>query len=261
MRKRTAPWMRLAAIAMLAACAAASGEANPNQKCIDSLGFAEADVTNVASLQKGARNFTNYCLGCHSLGFMRWNRIGKDLRLADEQLEQSLIFTNAKVHDYIKSPMPRADAVEWFGRAPPDLTLITRAKGPDYVYRFLKGFYRDAAPSRPSGVNNLMLDGASMPAVLSDLQGVQTFVPYAEVNQANAKTTARYCDKLTIASPGRMSAAEFDVFVHDTVNFLTYVGEPVQAKRQSMGVMVILFLLVFTAFAYLLKKEYWKDVH
>src|SRR5258705_7316713 len=251
---------RAAIVLMLAAAAAAHGEANPNQKCIDSLGQADADVTNVASLQKGARNFVNYCLGCHSLGFMRWNRVARDLRLSDEQLEQNLIFTGAKVHDYIRSPMPRSDATEWFGRAPPDLTLITRAKGPDYVYRFLKGFYRDDSPSRTTGVNNLVLDGASMPAVLSDLQGVQRLESHAEVG-ANGRTKAKLCDAIALEQPGRMSPAEFDVFVHDTVNFLTYIGEPIKAQRQSMGVVVILFLLVFTAFAYLLKKEYWKDVH
>ncbi|HZF17300.1 MAG TPA: cytochrome c1 [Steroidobacteraceae bacterium] len=251
---------RTAIVLMLAACAAAFGEDNPNQKCVESLGEAQADVTNVASLQKGSRNFVNYCLGCHSLGFMRWNRVAKDLRLSDEQLRQNLIFTGAKVHDYIKSPMPRSDATEWFGRAPPDLTLITRAKGPDYVYRFLKGFYRDDSPSRPTGVNNLIYDGASMPAVLADLQGVQRLESHAELG-AEGKTRGKLCDKIVLDRPGRMSAAEFDVFVHDTVNFLTYIGEPGRGQRQSMGVVVILFLLVFTAFAYLLKKEYWKDVH
>lgn len=251
---------RAAILLMFAACAAAFGEDNPNQKCIDSLGNAEADVTNVASLQKGARNFVNYCLGCHSLGFMRWNLVAKDLRLSDGQLQQNLIFTGAKVHEYIKSPMPRNEATEWFGRAPPDLTLITRAKGPDYVYRYLKGFYRDDSPSRPTGVNNLVFDGAGMPAVLSDLQGVQRLESHAELG-ANGKTKGKLCDKIVLEHPGRMSAAEFDVFVHDTVNFLTYIGEPVKAERQSMGVIVVLFLLVFTTFAYLLKKEYWKDVH
>jgi ubiquinol-cytochrome c reductase cytochrome c1 subunit len=251
----------IAILFLLVVGTAAFGEDNPNEKCIESLGEAEADVSNAASLQKGARNFVNYCLGCHSLGFMRWNRVAKDLKLSDEQLQQNLIFTGAKVHDYIKSPMPTKDALEWFGRPPPDLTLIARAKGPDYVYRFLKGFYKDESPSRPTGVNNLMLDGASMPGVLTDLQGVQALETHAVVNPATGKTKARLCDKILLERPGRLSAADFDVFVHDTVNFLTYVGEPVKAKRESMGVVVVLFLLVFTVFAYLLKKEYWKDVH
>jgi ubiquinol-cytochrome c reductase cytochrome c1 subunit len=179
---------RMAIVLMLAAAAAASGEDNPNQKCIDGLGFAEVDVKNDASLQKGSRNFVNYCLGCHSLGFMRWNRVAKDLKLSDEQLAQNLILTGSKVHDYIKSPMPPADAAEWFGRAPPDLTLITRSKGPDYVYRFLKGFYRDDPATHPTGVNNLMLDGASMPAVLADLQGEQMLVTHADVDAATGRT-------------------------------------------------------------------------
>jgi ubiquinol-cytochrome c reductase cytochrome c1 subunit len=252
---------RAAVLVMLVAAAAAFGAANRNQKCIDSLGVADADVSNTASMQKGARNFVNYCLGCHSLGYMRWNRVAADLDLSEEQLKQNLGFTGDKVHDYIKSAMPSKDAAEWFGRAPPDLTLITRAKGSDYVYRFLKGFYEDTASTRPTGVNNLMLDGASMPAILSDLQGVQRLVPYLKDEQATGKVTEKYCDRIELLRPGRLSAAEFDVFAHDTVNFLTYVGEPIKAKRESMGIVVVLFLLVFTIFAYLLKKEYWKDVH
>ncbi len=245
-------------VLMFAAAAAAFGEDNPNQKCIDSLGVADAEVANTTSLQKGARNFANYCLGCHSLGFMRWNRVATDLNLTDDQLQQSLNFTGSKVHDYIKSTMPAKDAVEWFGRAPPDLTLITRAKGPDYVYRFLKGFYQD--PSRPTGANNLVLDLAAMPAVLSDLQGMQKLDTHAVIDPSTGKTKSRPCDRIVLATPGRMSASDYDVFVHDTVNFLTYIGEPIKAKRESMGVIVVLFLLVFTIFAYLLKKEYWKDV-
>jgi ubiquinol-cytochrome c reductase cytochrome c1 subunit len=255
--------LRRAAILLLltAAAVTASGADDPNEQCINTLGVADVDVNNLASLQKGARNFVNYCLGCHSLGFMRWNRVAADLHLSDEQLQQSLIFTGSKVHDYIKSPMPRADATEWFGRAPPDLTLITRSKGPDYVFRYLKGFYRDDSPARPTGVNNLVFDGASMPAVLADLQGVQALVTHAIIDPKTGKTKQKVCDKIVLELPGRMSAAEFDVFVHDTVNFLTYIGEPVRAERQSMGVVVVLFLAVFTVFAWLLKKEYWKDVH
>ena len=246
-------------VLMFAAATAAFGADNPNQKCIDSLGVADADVGNTASLQKGARNFVNYCLGCHSLGFMRWNRVAADLNINEDQLKQNLEFTGGKAHDYIKSTLPAKDAVEWFGRVPPDLTLITRAKGPDYVYRYLKGFYQD--PARPLGVNNLVLDGSAMPAVLSDLQGIQKLDTSVDVDPATTKSHPRVCEKILLERPGRMSAADFDVFVHDTVNFLTYIGEPVKAQRESMGVIVVLFLLVFTIFAYLLKKEYWKDVH
>jgi len=216
-------------------------------------------VRNTASLQKGARNFTNYCLGCHSLGYMRWNRVATDLGLSEDQLKESLELTGDKPHDYIRSVMPAKDAEEWFGRAPPDLTLITRAKGEDYVYRYLKGFYADS--SRPTGVNNLVFDGASMPAVLADLQGVQRVVPYLEDKDATGKSTTKICDRIELAQAGRLSPAEFDVFVHDTVNFLTYIGEPAKATRESLGILVVLFLAVFTVFAYLLKKEYWKDVH
>jgi len=259
--KRVGSLAGLAILAALAASAAALGADSPNQKCIDSLGTANADVGNTASLQKGARNFANYCLGCHSLGYMRWNRVATDLGLSEEQLKSSLILTGDKPHDYIRSPMPAKDAEQWFGRAPPDLTLITRSKGSDYVYRFLKSFYEDNSPTRPTGVNNLMLDGASMPAVLADLQGVQRLKFHLEDEKATGSAATKVCDALELAQPGRMTPAEFDGFVHDTVDFLTYIGEPVKAERESLGVLVVLFLAVFTVFAYLLKKEYWKDVH
>ena len=249
------------ALALLLAAVVAHAAENSNQKCIDSLGVADADVSNIASLQKGARNFANYCLGCHSLGYMRWNRVAADLGLTEEQLKTNLILTGDKPHDYIRSPMPARDAEEWFGRAPPDLTLITRSKGSDYVYRFLKGFYEDNSPTRPTGVNNLVLDAASMPAVLSDLQGVQRLKFHLEDEQATGRSATKVCDALELVQPGRMSPAEFDGFVHDTVNFLTYVGEPAKAERESLGILVVLFLAVFTVFAYLLKKEFWKDVH
>jgi ubiquinol-cytochrome c reductase cytochrome c1 subunit len=259
--KRTGCLAGMTILAALATATAALAAESANQKCIDSLGTANADVRNTASLQKGARNFANYCLGCHSLGYMRWNRVAADLGLTEDELKANLILTGDKPYEYIRSPMPAKDAEEWFGRAPPDLTLITRSKGSDYVYRFLKGFYEDNSPTRPTGVNNLMLEGASMPAVLADLQGVQRLKFHLEDEQATGNAAVQVCDALELAQPGRMTPAEFDGFVHDTVNFLTYVGEPVKAKRESLGILVVLFLAVFTAFAYLLKKEYWKDVH
>lgn len=215
-------------------------------------------VSNTASLQRGARNFVNYCLSCHSVKYMRYQRMANDLNISEELLVQNLIPTGAKPTDYMVSNFPAADAEQWFGRAPPDLSLITRAKGVDYVYRFLKGFYVDE--TAPMGTNNLALPGASMPAVLSDLEGVKRVV-FHEGGAAAGHGGGPLVERFEYIQPGVMSADEFDAFVRDTVNFLDYVGEPAQVKRVHLGVWVILFLLVFTWFAWLLKREYWKDVH
>ena len=218
------------------------------------------DVTNRVSLQQGARNFVNYCLGCHSLQYMRYNRVAQDLGLTEEQLRTNLMFTGERPFDVMKSAMPAADAETWFGRAPPDLSLIARARGPDYLYQFLKTFYLDA--ERPTGVNNLALENAAMPQVLADLQGTQKAVFVLErKDEGNGAQMVRVFDHFEQVTPGRMSAAEFDEFVRDTVNFLDYVGEPVRAQREALGLWVVLFLLVFTGFAWALKKEIWKDVH
>lgn len=215
------------------------------------------EVANSASLQRGARNYVNYCLGCHSLKYMRYERMANDLGIPSEQLRVNLIPTGAKPTDYILSSFPAADGVVWFGRPPPDLSLITRSKGPDYVFQFLKTFYVD--DSKPTHSNNLALDGAAMPAVLSDLEGVKraVFSTAASGDHAGAKLLVGFEQ----VSPGQLKAGEYDAFVRDLVNFLDYVGDPTQVERQSIGLWVVLFLLVFTWFAWLLKREYWKDVH
>jgi ubiquinol-cytochrome c reductase cytochrome c1 subunit len=212
-------------------------------------------VTNSASLQRGAANFVNYCLGCHSLKYMRWSRLAKDLNITESVLQEQLLPEGAKPTDYIVSSFPKADAEAWFGRQPPDLSLVARARGTDWVFRFLKGFVAD--PSRPTGTNNLALDGASMPAVLSDLEGVKAAV-FAEHGGGHA---GKSVERFEVLAAGRLQPAEFDAFVRDTVNFLDYVGDPSQVGRRSIGLWVVLFLMVFTSFAWLLKKEYWKDVH
>jgi ubiquinol-cytochrome c reductase cytochrome c1 subunit len=221
-----------------------------------SLPHAGADINNVESLQRGARNFMNYCSGCHSLKYVRYNRIAKDLEIPESELQANLMFTSEKLFDTVNSSMP-ADAEVWFGKQPPDLSLMARARSVDYIYAFLKGFYVDKA--RPWGVNNLVLPGTSMPAVLSSLQGLQNLVLKNEKDEHGS-------DKFVLegAKPmtaGALKPEEYDQFVRDIANFLDYAGEPIKAKRQSMGVFVMLFLLVFFAFAYMLKKEYWKDVH
>lgn len=222
---------------------------------------ADNDVRNIASLQHGARNFINYCLGCHSLKYLRYSRMATDLHITDQQLQDYLIPTGDKPTDYILSSMPAADATKWFGKEPPDLSLIARSRSPDYIYRFLKTFYLD--PSTPSSANNLQLANTAMPAVLSDLEGVKEAVFHnvdVQGEDGQPITSKEFSHFETIA-PGKLSASDYDAFVRDTVNFLDYAGDPTQVKRRDIGVWVVLFLLVFTWLAWLLKKEYWKDVH
>jgi len=214
------------------------------------------DVGNRASLQRGARDFVNYCLGCHSAKYVRYNRVAADLDLSDKQLTDNLIFSGASPHDTMRSGINPDDAKRWFGVVPPDLSLIARARTPDYLYTFLRSFYAD--PSRPTGMNNLALPGTAMPHVLWELQGTQQAVWQGEVDaQGNAQ---KHFKEFKLATPGKLSPKEYDEFVRDTVNFLDYIGEPVQLKRQSIGYKVIAFLIFFTLLAYALKKEYWKDV-
>ena len=215
-----------------------------------------ADIKNTESLQRGARNFMNYCSGCHSLKYLRYNRMAADLKIPESELAGNLMFTSDKPFDTINSAMP-ADAESWFGRQPPDLSLMARARSVDYIYSFLKGFYVDK--TRPWGVNNLYLPGASMPNVLAGPQGLQKPVFKNEVDDHGSARMVLL--GVAAMSPGAMKPEEYDQFVRDIANFLDYAAEPIKEKRQSMGVFVTLFLLVFFVFAYLLKKEYWKDVH
>ncbi len=217
---------------------------------------AGTDVGNLASLQRGARNFVNYCLGCHSAQYMRYSQVAEDLALTEQELRANLMFTGTRIYDPMLSAMPAEQAREWFGNAPPDLSLIARSRGTDYVYTFLKAFYAD--PSRPTGVNNAVLANTVMPHVLAHLQGVQ--VARFETVTLPGGGEAQRLAGLDPGEPGEMTAQQYDGFVRDTVNFLDYVAEPAKAQRQALGVWVILFLLMFFAFAYLLKQEYWKDV-
>jgi ubiquinol-cytochrome c reductase cytochrome c1 subunit len=219
------------------------------------LQHAGTDISNTESLQRGARNFMNYCSGCHSLKYLRYNRLAADLKIPESELG-NLMFTTDKSFETINSAMPK-DSEGWFGKQPPDLSLMARARGTDYLYSYLKGYYVDK--TRPWGVNNLYLPSTAMPHVMQSLQGLQKPVYKNEPDaQGNAKMELA---SLAVMTPGAMKPEEYDQFVRDIVNFLDYAGEPVKEKRQSMGVFVTLFLLVFFVFAYLLKKEYWKDVH
>lgn len=217
-----------------------------------------ADVGNLPSVQRGAKTFMNYCSGCHSMQFMRYSRVAQDLEIPEAMLKANLMFTSEKVGDVILSALPKAEAAKWFGTAPPDLTLETRARGEDWVYSYLKSFYVDS--TRPLGVNNLVLPGASMPHVLWELQGwnVKAAAPsaaHASDDHGNA------ADPFKQVQAGKLDADEYDKFVGDLVNFMAYAAEPGRSHRQALGGKIIVYLLILLVFAYLLKKEYWKDVH
>lgn len=209
-----------------------------------------ANVRDQASLQRGARLFFNYCVGCHSLKYMRYSRIADDLGLTEQQVMQDLNFTGAKFQEPVISHMPPEDATKWFGKAPPDLSLEVSAKGADWVYTYLNTFYLD--PKSPIGWNNTTLPNAAMPFPLWELQGEQVAV---------TKPGSDAVEKLDLAHPGKLTPAQYQQATRDLVNFLTYVSEPAAMQRHRYGVWVLLFLALFTMLAYLLKKEYWKDVH
>ena len=220
-----------------------------------------ANVSDLASLQRGARDFTGYCLGCHSLSFERWSRLGKDLKIPKSVLVKELIPPGEKPADYITSPMIPADAESWFGKAPPDLSLIAEARGTNYLYQYLKTFYVDS--QRATGVNNLAFPNTAMPDVISPLEGLKVAVyRTVEVPGPGGKPIPKQIfEHFQQIAPGRMTPQQFNQFVHDTVNFLTYVADPDRVERRAIGVWVILFLVAFTWIAWLMKREYWKDVH
>lgn len=221
---------------------------------------ADTNVSDIASLQRGARDFAGYCLGCHSLEYERWSRLAKDLEIPKALLVKDLIPPGEKPEGYIISPMIDADAEKWFGKAPPDLSLIARARGTDYLYQYLKTFYVDS--DRATGANNMAFPSSAMPDVVSPLEGLKIAVYKTVKTQGpdGQVVTTQVFDHFKQIAPGRMTPQQFDQFVHDTVNFLDYVGAPEQVTRRATGVWVVLFLLVFTWLAWLLKREYWKDV-
>jgi ubiquinol-cytochrome c reductase cytochrome c1 subunit len=218
---------------------------------------ADIDLTDQAALQKGARHYMNYCMSCHSLQYMRYNRMAEDLGIDEVDLRQNLIFTDAKPGDLMTNAMRPEDGEKWFGTAVPDLTLVTRWRSPDWVYTYLKSFYAD--PSRPYGVNNLVFPQVGMPHVLSGLQGVQQ--PVYEEHETASGEVEQVVVGVTPAEGGSMSAEEYDAMARELTAFLTYVGEPFKLERQQLGIYVLLFLGLFFIVAYALKKEYWKDVH
>ena len=223
---------------------------------------ANNDVSDIASLQRGARNFVNYCSGCHSTKYVRFNKLQEDLQLTEEQVTENLMFAARKTSELMQVAMPLDDAARWFGQAPPDLTLVARSRGTDWIYSFLKSFYLDE--NAATGVNNLALPNASMPHVLWELQGLQ-HATFGVTTDANGAEIAHFGDPayfqhFETVSSGTLSPDEYDHFVRDLVNFLDWAGTPEQLQRQRLGIWVLIFLFVFLLFAYLLKQEIWKDV-
>jgi ubiquinol-cytochrome c reductase cytochrome c1 subunit len=215
---------------------------------------ANTDVSDTAALQRGAKYFVNYCLGCHSAQYVRYNRLGTDLGLTEAQLVENIMFTGERPFDTMTNSMNPVDAARWFGVAPPDLSLIARSRGTDYLYNFLRGFYRD--DSALSGSNNLWLANTAMPHVLWELQGTRDAV-FIEPEEFGLPIFEHF----EPVTPGTLSEVEYDELVRDIVTFLDYIGEPMQLERRALGVRVIGFLLIFLVIAVMLKREVWKDVH
>lgn len=239
-----------------------------------------------ASLQNGAKVFVNYCLNCHSASYMRYNRL-QDLGLTEQQIGDNLIFTGVKVGELMQVAMDKHDAKEWFGVAPPDLTVTARSRssgaggGADWIYSYLRAFYRDS--TRPTGWNNLVYENVAMPHVLWQLNGQQQLVVREftseheaqaaliaaksmtrldeEVSVKDGKETRRYVLKTLQPGTGTLSQTEYDRLVVDLVNYMTFMAEPMRLERRQIGIYVLLFLGILFIFAFLLKKEYWKDVH
>ncbi|MBK6675887.1 MAG: cytochrome c1 [Rhodocyclaceae bacterium] len=201
------------------------------------------------ALQNGAKLFINYCLNCHSASYMRYNRL-RDVGLSDDQIREKLMFTADKVGELMRIALQRDEAKAWFGVAPPDLTVIARARasefgsGADWLYTYLRTFYRD--DSRPTGWNNVVFENVGMPHVLWELQGEQVMGDDHH---------------LKLARPGKLKAEEYDALVADLVGYLKYMSEPMSEYRKSLGVAVLIALSVLFVFSYALKREYWKDIH
>ncbi|MSP96739.1 MAG: cytochrome c1 [Betaproteobacteria bacterium] len=250
-------------LAILAAWAAlTSSLAMPSEGAVK-LDSAPINMSDVVSLQAGARAFVNYCLNCHSASMMRYSGL-RDIGLTDVQIKDNLLFTADKVGEMMNVAMSRKDGKEWFGAPPPDLSVVARSRGADWLYTYLRGFYRD--PSTATGWNNLVFDRVAMPHVLWTLQGerVKTEVILKDAagkELGDGHGGMHKVVKLDMVTPGSLSPLEYDVLTRDLVNFLVWVGEPHQALRKQVGFWVLLVLGILIVLTWLLKKEYWKDVH
>ena len=228
------------------------------------------DVSNKVAMQDGARTFVNYCMGCHSAKFQRYQRVADDLGIPHDLMLDKLVFTGAKIGDHMVTGMQPADAKVWFGAVPPDLTLVARVRGTDWLYGYLRSFYED--PARPWGVNNKVFPNVGMPNVLVGLQGRQVIGCKQVQAVENGKKkydpltgsplTHEACDQLTIVpKTGTLTEEQFDETVKNLVTFLAYSANPVKLQHQRIGTYVLVYLAILFIFAYLLKREYWKDVH
>ncbi len=223
----------------------------------------DVDLSDRKSLQRGARTFVNYCLSCHSASFMRYNRLGRDLHISEDVLKDNFMFGTDKSGDTMTIALNRREAEKYFGITPPDLSVTARSRGADWLYTYLMTFYRD--PSRPTGVNNLAFEDTAMPHVLWQLQGWQEPV-YKEVTHRDDGRISRVIDSLELVTeavdkPKPYQDESYEETVSDLVNFMVYLGEPIKLKRKTIGAWTITYLLVLLVIVYLLKREYWRDVH
>lgn len=227
----------------------------------------EADLSNTESLQRGAKYFVNYCMGCHSANYSRYERVADDLGIPKDAMLENMVFSDQKIGELMTIAMKPEQSKAWLGATPPDLTLVARARSPEWVYTFLRNFYKD--DSRPTGVNNKVFANVGMPHVLLELQGLPECAPGEHldshghvVRNALGDPELAPCGSLKVGSmKGSMDAQAFDEAVHDLVNFMTYLSEPVADKRVKIGVYVFMFLFVLLVFTWLLNREYWKDIH
>ena len=222
-----------------------------------SLDSANIQIEDRDSIKRGAKLFVEYCLNCHSAALMRYSRIGQDLGMSKDEVRSELITTGAKIGGVMKVAIDEEDAKRWFGKVPPDLSVISRARGVDWLYTYLRSFYRDE--SRPWGVNNTAFKDVGMPHVLWELQGLQT--PITERITDGFGTERDVIVGFELVEAGKLSAQAYDDVVRDLVTFLAYLGEPSKLQRLALGKWVLLFLAGFLVLVYLLKKEYWKDIH
>nr|VFK55921.1 MAG: ubiquinol-cytochrome c reductase cytochrome c1 subunit [Candidatus Kentron sp. TC] len=219
----------------------------------------EIDLRDAASLRRGAKLFVNYCLSCHEASLARYNRMASDIGLTDDQVKANMMFATDKVGDVMTVAMSSEDAVRWFGTQPPDLSVVSRSRGVDWLYSYLLGFYKDSDPSRPFGVNNVVFPDVAMPHVLLGLQGVQ--VRKSSHSDGQHGFPQGFDDLLELIQAGELRTTdEYQDAARDLVAFLAYLGEPTKLQRQQLGIWVLLFLAVLFVFSYALKKEYWEDV-
>lgn len=216
---------------------------------------ANIDLKDRSSMQRGAKYFVNYCQGCHSLKYMRYQRMAQDLGIPEDELRENLLFGDAKPTDMMTTALKPADGEAWFGTAIPDLTLVTRWRSPDWVYSYLKSYYVD--DSRPYGVNNLVFPDVGMPHPFAHLQGIQAPVHAG----GHGEGDGGHVIGVKLVEPGQLTPAEYDVMVRDLTNFLTYVGEPYKLERRQLGLYVLLFLGLMFILSFYMKREFWKDIH